>query len=86
MTSELHQAKEVILLVLERSRDVENYEGTIFKREGFAKLVYTIEDTDPHWLVEHLRDPKYDKTVRAQVASYMRGVNANMLLLELLAD
>jgi hypothetical protein len=86
VTIEVAKAKEVVLLVLERSRDVEAYEGTIFKRDGFEKIVRAIEDRDPHWLVEHLRDPKYDKTTRAQVATYMQGVNANMLLLELMSD
>jgi hypothetical protein len=74
------KAKEVVLLILERGDS-----DALFKREQFAKLVKTIEDADPQWLDTALRDPKYDKATRAQVAAYLTGPSANELLLDLLA-
>ena len=85
--ADVDKAREVVLLVLERIREPTGYEGLLgLRRDGFEKLVRAIEDLDPHWLIDHLRDPQYDKTTRAEIASYMRGVNANSLLLELLGD
>ena len=74
MAVDVERAKQVVFLVLVGERGTENYEGLFgFRRDGFAKFVWSIEDHDLWWLTERLRDPRYGQTVRSEIAGCMRG-------------
>lgn len=71
--------------ILERKLDTEDVSGFLgLDPEAFERLIFAVEDRDPHWLAKQLRDTRYPLGVRAEIAGMMRGANANRLLLELL--
>ena len=81
----MQEAKGALLQVLARQLEPEDLSGFMGLSAGrFESIVQLVEDRDPHWLAYALRDPQFDRSVRAEIAGFMRGVNANALVLELL--
>jgi hypothetical protein len=78
-------AKSILVQVLRGDmlpEDLSAFAGLDAKQ--FEKVVHVVEDVDPHWLAYALRDPQWSRAVRCEIAGFMRGVNANELVLELL--
>jgi hypothetical protein len=79
------EAKGTLLMVLRGDmlpEDLSAFAGQDARQ--FDKVVHLVEDHDPHWLAFALRDPQWSRAVRCEIAGFMRGVNANALVLELL--
>lgn len=81
----LEAAKHQLVHVLQWSVDSEDHAGILgLDPRGFERLVQQVEDGDPWWLAKQLRDPRYSLGSRVEAAGFMRGPQANRLLLELL--
>ncbi len=79
------EAKQGIELVLFEDRVPEDFAMHTGLTGGvFERMVHLVEDRDPHWLLHQLHDQRFDRSVRCEVAGFMRGVGANKLVLELL--
>jgi len=83
----VHEARAAIWQVLLRESAPEDFAAYTGLSDGvFERIVHTVEDADPHWLHHPLRDPRFDRSVRCEIAGFMRGLGANTLVLELLGE
>jgi hypothetical protein len=79
------EAKGALLQVLRGEMVPEDLSGFMgLDARHFDRIVHLVEDADPHWLAYALRDPQFSRSVRCEIAGFMRGHDANALVLELL--
>jgi len=79
------EARNLLLQVLRQELEPEDLSGFMgLDAKRFETIVQLVEDHDPHWLAYALRDPQWKRSVRCEIAGFMRGEGANALVLELL--